>query len=234
MTRENFEGQGAGFVSQWAFPQAYYSTFNSTLASFASSGLTQRTHTGVRKQVAEQAACGALPNDLNIYADGSDRCCVVHGIEANDPEYKSAVLDENNPENLKEHIISYFRSTRRMHLDDKKGDLKIKNSLGKIKQRLNAEDWQKVSNATGKTSWLCLLYRKRIKSNYKDIGTFLSPDFDTTRVLTALTRFVWVFNFANEINVVNHLGADVVNSWIPDGNYQCNERLALIRDEVIT
>lgn len=105
-----------------------------------------------------------------------------------------------------------------MHLDDKKLDLKIRTKRGgTLKKSLNESDWEKVSNTLGRTSWLCLLYRKRIKSNYRDINTFLSDHFDTHAVLDGLVAFTDTFNLANEINIVNHLGDDIVRSWIPTG-----------------
>ncbi len=56
-------------------------------------------------------------------------------------------------------LISFFRSTQRMHLEDKKPDLKIRTKDGKKpKTSFRREDWDRVSRALGKTSWLCLLY----------------------------------------------------------------------------
>lgn len=225
LTRSNFRGEGVGFVTQWAFPQGYYSVFNSTLASFSCSGFSQKSHTAVRKLVAHQAAEGTLPRGLNVFADGGFRECRVHGMEARVDQYHSAVFDPADPDNWKSHIIAYLKSTRKMHLRDKREDVKINNALGFKKRRLTRADWERVSHCLGKTSWLCLLYRKRIKSNYRDIDTFLSPDFDTGRVLEGLLHFVWVFNYANEINVVNHLGCELVKSWVPGNEYRSLERI---------
>ncbi len=217
-TSTNFSGPGSGFVAQWAFPQAYYSTFNSTLASFATSGFTETSHTAVRKKVSELARRGALPSDLNVSANGGKKNGYAEGICSSCNDFNPLRLDSNNLEEVKRHLISFFRSTRRMHLDDKKLDLKIRTKRGgTLKKSLNESDWEKVSNTLGRTSWLCLLYRKRIKSNYRDINTFLSDHFDTHAVLDGLVAFTDTFNLANEINIVNHLGDDIVRSWIPTG-----------------
>lgn len=60
---------------------------------------------------------------------------------------------------IKRHLISFFRSTQRMHLEDKKPNLKIRTKDGKKpKTSFRREDWDRVSRALGKISWLCLLY----------------------------------------------------------------------------
>jgi hypothetical protein len=233
MTRLNFKGAESGFVVQWAFPQAYYSAYNSTLASFASSGLTQKHHSSVCKKIADQACASSLPSRLNIYADGGYGDVEVNGITTKVATHKSAVFEPDDPDNINAHIISYFKSTRRMDLEDKRDDLKLKTRNGKIKQKLSKSDWHIVSQKEGKTSWLCLLYRKRIKSNYRDINTFLSSHFETEQVLIALSSVVWMFNFQNEINIVIHFGYKKVASWMQSDNPICINRLATIRDTVL-
>ena len=114
--------------------------------------------------------------------------------------------------------MSFFRTTRIMHLDERKDALKIKTKSGKkLKKSLNSDDWQKVSDSIGKTSWMCLLYRKRIQSNYRNIDTFLSPEFDVGEVLEGLVSFTHVINLTNEINIANHIGATEIRKWIPRG-----------------
>jgi uncharacterized protein (UPF0332 family) len=183
-TYSNFSGPGSGFVAQWAFPQAYYSAFNSTLASFETSGYTEHSHAAVRKKVSNLASLGALPKHLNIWVDGSKKELRLEGISSTWNEFSSTSLYPDNIENIKRHLMSFFKTTREMHLEDKKGDLRVKTKDGKkLKKAFNQNDWRRVSNALAKTSWLCLLYRKRIKSNYKVIDTFLSDDFATHDVL---------------------------------------------------
>lgn len=219
-TYNNFSGPGSGFVAQWAFPQAYYSVFNSTLASFETAGYTEHSHAAVRKKVSNLASLGALPKHLNTWADGSKKELRIEGTSSTWCDFSSTSIYPDNIENIKRHLISFFKTTREMHLDDKKGDLKIKTKDGrKLKKAFNQTDWRRVSASLGKTSWLCLLYRKRIKSNYKDIDTFLSEDFATRYVLEGLLRFTDVFNFVNEINVCKSIGIEEVGSWIPTG---CN------------
>jgi hypothetical protein len=46
------ENTGQSFAMQWAFPQAYYSTFGSLLAHFKALGYTQESHTAVLKNFA--------------------------------------------------------------------------------------------------------------------------------------------------------------------------------------
>jgi len=216
MTRDQFSCPGNGFVSQWAFPQAYYAAFNSTLASFACSGFSERKHTKVRKKVSDLACRSALPKGLNVYVDGGPNNLQVYGLSADLTDFQSVRLDLDDPNNVNAHVITFLKSTRKQHLQEKKSDVKIMTKdKKKRKVKYNAADWETVSSSLGKTSWLCLVYRKRIKSNYHDIDTFLSSDFATEKVLNGLSEFVWVFNLANEINIVNHLGIEKIKSWAP-------------------
>jgi len=231
-TSNNFSGHGSGFVAQWAFPQSYYAAFNSTLASFSASGFTERSHTTVRKKVSDLASRGTLLSELNIVVDGGLNDLKTQGISSTIEDFCSSRMNGSDFEEVKRHLISFFRSTRRMHLEDKKPDLKIRTKDGKkLKKSFRKEDWERVSSALGKTSWLCLLYRKRIKSNYRDIDTFLSPRFETESVLGGLVAFTNVFNLINEINIVNHLGSHELRSWIPTGADFIDERLSYIDEQ---
>jgi hypothetical protein len=228
-TLNHFSGPGSGFVAQWAFPQSYYAAFNSTLASFATSGFTESSHAAVRKKISDLASRGALLNELNIVVDGGLNKLEIQGISSTTQDFCSSRLNNSDFEEVKRHLISFFRSTRRMHLEDKKPDLKIRTKDGKrLKVSFRNEDWDRVSSALGMTSWLCLLYRKRIKSNYRDIDTFLSPRFDTEAVLGGLITFTNVFNLINEINIVNHLGSQELRNWMPLGADFIDERLSFI------
>ncbi len=231
MTKDQFSDTGNGFVSQWAFPQAYYAVFNSTLASFACSGFSERTHAKVRKKVSDLANRSALPDGLNVYVDGGPNNLHVHDLSADLTDFQSVRLNLDDPNNVNAHLIIFLKSTRKQHLREKKSNVKIMTRDGKKpKVNYNDADWEIVSSSLGKTSWLCLFYRKRIKSNYHDIDTFLSSDFATDKVLNGLSEFVWVFNLANEINIVNHLGIEEIKSWAPSGFSAVEERIAFLSD----
>jgi len=232
MTSHLLAGPNSGFCAQWAFPQSYYSSFNSTLASFVVSGFTEQSHAAVRKKVSSLARFGTLPNTLNVFVDGGLSEVKIQGISSTFSTFNSARLNVTDFEEVKRHLMSFFRSTRRMHLEDKKLDLKIRTKDGKkLKTTFNRGDWQRVSQNLGKTSWLCLLYRKRIKSNYRDIDTFLSPRFDSEAVLNGLVSFGNVFSLVNEINIINHLGDGVIRGWIPAGTDFVKDRLDFINNE---
>ncbi len=234
-TLDQFAGPNSGFVAQWGFPQGYYSTFNSTLAAFTVSGFTEVSHGAVRRKIAEQASCGKLPDGLNVTADGGKRSLRVEGLESSSPDFGSSRLDVSDMEEVKQHLISFFASTRKVYLDDGKSDIKIRTKDGaKLKRSLSKDEWEKVSKKIGKTSWLCLLYRKRIKANYRDIDTFLSRHFDTEAVLGGLVKFTDVFNLANEINIVCSLDLRTVREWIPKGVPFVAERLEFIDSHMVS
>ena len=229
MTKDQFSLPGNGFVAQWAFPQAYYATFNSTLASFECSGFNVRSHTQVRKKVSELASRSVLPKGLNVYVDGGPNNCQITGMDVDLTNYSSVQLNLADSSNIKAHLATFLKSTRKQHLEEKKSSVRIMTKNGKKRKvSYNASDWEKVSQSLGKTSWLCLFYRKRIKSNYRDIDTFLSPDFASNKVLNGLTEFVCVYNLANEINIANHLGIRAIQSWAAEGFAALNSRITFM------
>ncbi len=231
MTKDQFSCARNGSVLQSAFPQAYYTAFNSTLASFACSGFTERSHAKVCKKVSDLACRSVLPQGLNVYVDGGPNNLQVFGLSAVLTDFQSVRLNLDDPNDVNAHLIIFLKNTRKKQLEEKKRNHKIKTKDGKkYKVNYNASDWEIVSSSLGKTSWLCLFYRKRIKSNYHDIGTFLSSHFDTDKVLNGLSEFVWVFNLANEINIVNHLGIETIKSWVPNGFSAVEERIAILSD----
>lgn len=233
-TQEQFTEPDQGFVVQWAFPQAYYSSFNSTLASFAVSGFTERSHQAVRRKVADIALSGGLPDGLNVYASGVKDSLQIHGIQTNGAEFQPMGLRIDDSDNVHAHIIAFARSTRGIFLNEKREAMAnhFRTVRGQIKKSLSKADWQRVDRTLGPTSWLDLLYRKRIKANYRDIDTFLSSEFKPALVLGGLKDFMVAFNLINEINIIKNLGPDV-RAWIPESAVKPKERIQYIIDEVI-
>jgi hypothetical protein len=229
-TAQNFTTNSDGFVIQWVFPQAYYSIFNSTLAFFETVGHSERSHVAVRAKVADLAHSGKYPEKLCVWSDGVKNNMTVEGLACSKEGFEPLLYLPDDDNNVKCHIHSFMRTTRQIYLDKKREDLngKFKTKQGGNKKQLTFADWNKVSEALKKTSWLCLLYRKRIKANYQDIDTFLSNEFQVSEVINAIVSLVNVLNFVNEINIYKSIGEEM-EGWIGNRYQFVSDRVEKIQ-----
>jgi len=232
-TSDNFNNHSDGFVTQWIFPQAYYSVFNSTLAFFKVVGHDEYSHVEVRKKLADIASKGKYPNKLCIWGDGAKEGMKVHGLECDKSNFQPLSLLCDDMNDIQCHIHSFVKTTREIFLSEKRDDINIKklfkNKNGTPKTRLTPSEWQTISDKVPKTSWLCLLYRKRIKANYQDIDTFLNIDFELSTLLISIVDLVNILNLVNEINIYNSIG-DRLREWSVDRFDFANERIDKISD----
>jgi hypothetical protein len=219
------ENTGQSFAMQWAFPQAYYSTFGSLLAHFKALGYTQESHTAVMKNFAVLVEQNKLPESVRFYCTGGKNNIGYINI-AKPNDVGSMDFDTDNIKTIDNHICQFLKSTREIKLDDKAIDLKLKNKPGQKRKNLNSAKWQRVSEATGHTTIMDLLYRKRIKANYQDIETFSSTQFKGLEVLTNLSLVVGRLNLINETYIAKAVGLDAYHSML-------NRHLKNVKNETV-
>jgi hypothetical protein len=195
------------FAIQWAFPQAYYSCFATILAKFIALGYTERSHTTVLKKYGTNTNDSKIPRSASFLSNGGMRNINYHNI-TKPRSVSQHQLDLTNPATVDNQICQFLKSTREIDLQDRaeKTKKEFKNKSGSPKKYLNATDWVKVSDGLGFTGLLDLLYRKRIKANYRDIDTFTSPHLDGLRLLRDLTTIVDRFNLINEAYIAKAIG----------------------------
>ena len=104
--------------------------------------------------------------------------------------------------------------------------MKLKNKPGQKRKNLNSAKWQRVSEATGHTTIMDLLYRKRIKANYQDIETFSSTQFKGLEVLTNISLVVGRLNLINETYIAKAVGLDFYQSML-------NRHLKNVKNETV-
>jgi uncharacterized protein (UPF0332 family) len=201
------ENTGQSFAMQWAFPQAYYSTFGSLLAHFKALGYTQESHTAVLKNFSSLVEQNKFPESICFYCTGGKKNYnYINIVKPNDVAPMD--FDINSMKTIDNHICQFLKATREIKLDDKAPDLKFKNGKGQRRKKLSPAMWQQVSNALGHTTIMDLLYRKRIKANYQDIDTFSSTQFKGLEVLTNLSAVVSRLNLINETYIAKAIGLD--------------------------
>ncbi len=103
-------------------------------------------------------------------------------------------------------ICQFLKATREKDLRERKRSMTFKAKSGKRKKNLTEMEWTKVSDSLGRTSVLSLLYRKRIKSNYQEIDTFLNPNINATTLFRDLVHVVSCLNLTHELTIAHAIG----------------------------
>ncbi|MEQ9568914.1 MAG: hypothetical protein RLN75_01885, partial [Longimicrobiales bacterium] len=113
-------------------------------------------------------------------------------------------------------ILQFLGSTREFELKSKRAGLKkqLLTKAGKPAKRLTEAHWGYVAERLPPTNLLHLLYRKRIKANYREMDAFLECDMDPSLIYQAVVRVVRCACFVNECLVARTLGADWYRSAV--------------------
>jgi hypothetical protein len=180
---------------QWGFPMAYYSAYSVALAYFRVAGYTEFSHTSVIRKFGSLVAQGKYPQSLSFFASGR-KPFVFSGVR-HDSAF-STLTQPSDAETADKIIACFLSGTRKQDLEEKKKDLKLVTKAGKRKRAFDSDDWSQVSERLGRTSLLSLLYRKRIKANYRGIDTFLSPQIDANSIFGSLQQIVDSINLIHE------------------------------------
>lgn len=188
----------------WAFPQAYYSVYTICLAFFKVAGFTESSHTSVISKVGKLMSEGKYPNIISFLSDGGMKR--INFLNINKIALPSTIYFEETPEVIDTHICQFLNSTRQMDLEDRKPHIKCYTTKHKRKVNFSDKDWEKVSNSIGYTSIMSLLYRKRIKSNYRDIETFLCEELNVDEVYKYLIIITSSINLVHESFIMRGLG----------------------------
>lgn len=198
----------------WAFPQAYYAVFMTTLAFYKVAGFTETTHAAVIRKVGALMKQGKYPERLSFLAGGG-KSRIFHNIARSELP-STAFFDETDRRVCDAQICQFLNATREHDLKEKSRHFKFKAKTGKRKKALNHTEWGKVSERLGLTSILSLLYRKRIKSNYRDIDTYLSQHLVPEDLYNDLIQVVGCCNFVHEAFVCKGLGSSYYDHCLQD------------------
>jgi hypothetical protein len=201
--RDTLTGGALRTCIHWAFPQAYYSVYAIIMAFFHAVGHTETTHVAVLKKVGKMIRGGSYPDTLGFYADGG-KTRTYSGLAAT-PLPSPLYFDPYDAGTVDAHLQRFLKATRDHDLKALAPKLKIRNRLGRLKKHFSDSDWDRISQALEPTTALSLLYRKRIKANYRNIDTYLCTDLDPTQVLDGLIRVIKALNATHEAFICSAL-----------------------------
>ena len=196
----------------WAFPQAYYSVFAATLAYFKAIGYTETGHARVIRKFGAEAGADRYPSAIAFTATGPkpftfSRLSRTHLKQTLDFVPSDQGLVDGQ-------IAQFLRATREDDLRDKKKDVPIRTKRGIKKKALRTDEWRQVATALGPTSILSLLYRKRIKANYRDIDSFLHEGLEPVPLYEHILRVVGAINYVHEVFIARVMPPNFLESTL--------------------
>lgn len=179
------------FILQWSFPQSYYSLYMILISFFKINNEEYIvSHKGVRDVFYKYISHNRYPSSVSVYCKGT---------------LKNKTFE--NLDFLEFKVEELLKTTRDIDLKSKK-DFEVNNKTSKFhkRKRLNESDWEEIDKNLTPTTLLDYLYRKRIKSNYKDIETYTMLNEYSTKSQQYLESIVFHFNLINEIFICKIVG----------------------------
>jgi hypothetical protein len=210
-THSMFAGRERAYALQWAFPQAYYSTYAVALGFFGVRGHTESQHAAVIKCIGRMMQRGEYPKSLSFLAAGGRQAITFLNI-TKVPAKSTLTFNPDDPVSVDTQIAQFLSGTRNEDLARKRATMTFKTARGKPKKSLSRADWSRVSEAVGLTNLVSLLYRKRIKANYGEIDTYLSVQLDADAVFRGLSRVVACLNLVHECFIIHALARPHANA----------------------
>lgn len=244
INRSILEEDENSFALQWSFPQAYYSIFCTAQGFFHASGRTANSHGSIMKGISKLIEQSYYPKSISLLAIGGKQEIEFTGLEYS-VGYSSNYFNETEQFSVENQIAQLLRSTRKYLLDDQQKSLGtsindhpiLKNSKGLLSARLNHSQREYISHKLGPTNILHFLYRKRVKSNYREINTFQYSELKSLEIHDDIIKVTSYFNFVHEAFIYKALGKnklqEVINSIDPNQKISwLNKRFALLSDNL--
>ena len=188
------------FALQWSFPQAYYAVFCLYQALVVAQGNCCLSHKATLKEFAQKIEKKFFPDDFCFSLSGGPKVFFRHNLlECN---YEVLSFNEFDMKSVDSQIFHFLCATRKECISSHKPEY-----LKKFKRKRLLKDEDKlVAAEVENTTLLHLLYRKRIKANYKDIDTFLSEIIDSEQICDDLATIVWRVNSVLEFYISRYIG----------------------------
>jgi hypothetical protein len=223
----------------WNFPQAYYSAYLAMTAFHETQGIANEQHEKSIRIFGNSIKDGHYPDAISYYVSGSKDEFEYFGLKAF-KGFEDGFSSLSNIECLvdaEQQIATFLKTTRIQNADEKKrraknqNDKRFHTSKGTFKKSFQKQDWDLIFTTIPVTSIFNLLYRLRIKANYKDIETFINANIDFRKFHENLGQLIYYLNFVHEAYVVKAIGIKAYDQILRDFPGHSNRSSALERFE---
>lgn len=209
------------YALHWNFPQAYYSLYLSMTAYQYTQGVDSWEHEKSIKVFGNHVKDGHYPNSISFYATGLYKKTRVHELPLARKKLSEfeVLASIQSADDAQMAIKSFLKSTREQNAEHKRERLKRQNdkrfhtAKGTFTQRFTEDHWNILYRSIPVTSLMNIMYRLRIKANYRDIQTFMDAEgLNFKQFHESLATIVDYVNFVNEAYVCKAIGKEGYDS----------------------
>ncbi|WP_422005279.1 hypothetical protein [Roseivirga pacifica] len=204
------------FALHWHFPQAYYSAYLAMTAFHETQGIANDNHEKSIKLFGNSVKDGHYPDSISFYANGLHEVFVYHGLEL-PKDFDKGFNGLSKIESLEEaqtQLAMFLKTTRVENAKNKRkrGEKELakkkdfQNGKGQLVKAFRKKHWDLLYRTIPETTLLNILYRLRLKANYKDIETFMHADFDFKSFHQCLGNIISYLNFVHEAYLHKAIG----------------------------
>ncbi|MDO6436082.1 hypothetical protein Q4534_01630 [Cyclobacterium sp. 1_MG-2023] len=204
------------FALHWHFPQAYYSIYLAMTAFHETQGIANDNHEKSIKIFGNSVKDGHFPDAISFYANGLYKDFKYSGLTL-DSKFDKDFNGLKKIDTLKKaegQIGVFLKSTRKENAENKRkrGEKEhskrseFQNRNGNLVKSFQKKHWDIIYRTIPEITLLNILYRLRLKANYRDIETFMNADIDFREFHKCLGEIVFYLNFIHEAYLHKAIG----------------------------
>lgn len=227
------------FSLHWNFPQAYYSVYLSMTAFHETQGIANDQHEKSIKIFGNSVKDEHYPKALSFYCSGLHKSFKYSGFNSFKKFSKdfSPLRKIDSLEDAEIQLATFLKTTREKNANDKRDRLKkandkrFLNKKKKFRKSFSKSHWDLIYQTIPETSVFNLLYRLRIKANYRDIESFVNADIDFKEFHTCLGDLIFYLNFVHEAYILKAIGVTEYEKILNEFPNHLNKSTAIKRYE---
>lgn len=126
----------------------------------------------------------------------------------------SVLSNINSIEDAENQIAAFLKSTREKNAKHKRerlqknNDKRFRTAMGSFKKKFKKQDWDLIYESIPQTTVCNMLYRLRIKANYRDVETFINADINFKDFHLNIGKIVGYLNFVHEAYIYKVIGVE--------------------------
>lgn len=229
------------FSLHWNFPQAYYSVYLSMTAYHETQGIANEQHEKSIKLFGNSAKDKHYPTACGFICSGLKDEFQYFELPAfiGFPKDNSSLTKIECLEDAELQIATFLKTTRKQNANDKRerltkqNDKRFLNNKNEFRKSFRKNHWDIIYSTIPETSIFNLLYRLRIKANYRDIETFINADIDFKIFHSSLGEIIDYLNFVHEAYIVKAIGKEAYENILNEFPKHLTDQTALKRYELI-
>lgn len=136
-------------------------------------------------------------------------------------------------------VATFLKTTRKQNANDKRdrfekqNDKRFLNGKNEFRKAFGKNHWDIIYGTIPETSIFNLLYRLRIKANYRDIESFINADIDFKSFHSSLGEIIYYLNFVHEAYIVKAIGKEAFEKILYEFPSHLTDQTVLKRYEII-